>query len=116
MAISLDLRQRAVDAYLHGNGSLIAVAARFGIGHASLGRWVKRTRETGSPERLPRSGGTPRRVQAAEETMLRAWLRGDVSLTQVELARRLSDATGRAVSQPTICQSLRRMGETLKKS
>ncbi len=48
--------------------------------------------------------------------MLRAWLHEDVSLTQVELARRLADATGRAVSQPTICQSLRRMGETLKKS
>ena len=116
MALSLDLRNRAVEAYERGEGSLHGLATRFGIGHASLSRWIKRKRLAGSPERLPRSGGTPRRVQANEEAMLRAWLREEVSVTQVELARRLSEATARPVSQPTICQSLKRMGETLKKS
>ena len=116
MALSLDLRSRALSAYEQGTGSVHTVAARFGIGHASLSRWIKRKRATGSPERLPRGGGTPRRVQADDEALLRSWLREDPSITQQKLARRLSEATGHSVSQQTICRTIQRMGQTLKKS
>ena len=116
MALSLDLRIRAITAYEQGNGSLHSVASCFGIGHASLSRWIKRKRSTGLPERLPRGGGTPRRVQADDEALLRAWLREDPSITQHRLAHRLSEATGRSVSQQTICRTIQRMGQTLKKS
>lgn len=74
MAISPDLRRRALEAYERGDGSIPTVAARFAIGEASLGRWLRRKRETGSVEREPRSGGNPHRVTADGEAMLRAWL------------------------------------------
>ncbi|WP_424521963.1 IS630 transposase-related protein, partial [Rubrivirga sp.] len=48
MAISTDLRRRAVDAYERGDDSIPTVAARFAVGEASLGRWLRRKRQTGS--------------------------------------------------------------------
>jgi transposase len=116
MAISTDLRRRAVEAYERGGGSLPAVAARFAVGEASLGRWLRRKRETGSVEREPRSGGNPRRISADGEAMLRGWLGEDPSVAQRVLADRLADAGHPRVSQQTVGQTLARMALTLKKS
>lgn len=115
MAISADLRRRAVEAYERGEGSIVAVAARFSVGSSSLDRWLRRKRETGSVEREPRSGGNPRRVTPEGEAMLRAWLDDDPSVPQHELAARLADAGQPAVSQQTVGRTLARMGLTLKK-
>ena len=116
MAISLDLRQRALDAYERGEDSLPDVAARFSVGSASLSRWIKRKRATGSPERLPRSGGTPRRITAEGEALLSAWLKENPSVAQHELAARLYEATGQAVVQQTVSRALSRMRLTRKKN
>ncbi len=116
MAISTDLRRRAVDAYERGDGSLPTVAARFAVGEASLGRWLRRKRETGSVERAPRTGGNPRRVTPGGEALLRAWLDEDPSVAQHVLAARLADAGEPAVCQQTVSQTLARMALTLKKS
>ena len=116
MAISTDLRRRAVEAYERGDGSLPAVAARFAVGEASLGRWLRRKRETGSVEREPRSGGNPRRISADGEAMLRGWLDEDPSVAQRVLADRLADAGHPRVSQQTVGQTLARMALALKKS
>ena len=72
MAISADLRRRAVEAYERDGSSIPAVAARFAVGEASLGRWLRRKRTAGSVEREPRSGGNPRRVTSEGEARLRA--------------------------------------------
>jgi len=116
MALSLDLRQRAVEAYERGDGPVRAVAARFGVGHASLSRWLGRNRTTGSPERAPRAGGTPRRIGADDEARLKAWLADAPSTSQHALAARLAEATGRPVCQQTVSRAIRRIGWTRKKS
>ena len=116
MAISADLRRRAVEAYERGDGSIPAVAARFAVGVSSLNRWLRRKRETGSVERHPRSGGKPRRVTPDGEALLRAWLDEDPSVPQHELAARLGDAGELRVSQQTVGRSLARMALTHKKS
>lgn len=115
MAISLDLRRRAVEAYQRGDGSIPAVAERFGVGHASLSRWLALQRTTGSPERRPRGGGNPRRVTPEGEALLRTWLADDPSVAQHVLAARLAEAGQPAVCQQTVGQALRRMRLTLKK-
>lgn len=116
MAISTDLRRRAVEAYERGDGPIPVVAARFSVGVSSLNRWLRRKRETGSVEREPRSGGNPRRVTAAGEAMLRAWLDEDPSVPQYELAARLADAGEPAVSQQTVSRTLARIALAYKKS
>jgi putative transposase len=116
MAISTDLRRRAVEAYERGDGSIPTVAARFAVGVSSLHRWLRRKRETGSVERQPRSGGKPRRISPDGEAMLRAWLDEDPSVPQHELAARLADAGHPAVSQQTVGRTLARMALTHKKS
>jgi transposase len=116
MAISADLRRRAVEAYERGEGHQTDIAERFAVGVASLGRWLKIKRDTGSVERAPRAGGNPRRVTPAGEAMLRAWLEENVSTPQHELAARLGDAGEPAVCQQTVGRTLERMALTLKKS
>ena len=116
MAISADLRRRAVEAYERGEGSIPAVASRFAVGVSSLNRWLRRRRETGSVERAPRSGGNPRRVTPEGEALLRAWLDEDPSVPQHKLAARLADAGEPAVSQQAVGRTLARMALTHKKS
>jgi transposase len=116
MAISLDLRRRVLDAYERGEGSVGDVAARFSIGSASLSRWIKRKRTTGSPARAPRSGGSPRRITAEGETLLKAWLSENPSVAQHELAARLHEATGQLVLQQTVSRALSPMRLTRKKN
>lgn len=116
MAISLDLRRRAVEAYQRGAGSLDDVAARFDIGRASLVRWLALHRATGSPERRPNAGGPAPAVTPEGEALLRAWLGGDPSVPQHELADRLAEAGQPAVCQQTVGRALKRMGMTRKKS
>jgi len=116
MAVSSDLRRRAVDAYARREGSLTAIAERFAVGRASLTRWVRRKRDTGSFERAPRAGGNPRRVTPEGEALLRAWLADDPSTAQHVLAARLAAAGHPAACRQTIGLTLARMALTRKKS
>jgi len=116
MAVSTDLRRRAVDAYDRREGSLTAIAARFAVGRASLTRWVKRKRDTGSVERAARAGGNPRRVTPEGEALLRVWLAENPSTAQHVLAARLAAAGHPAACQQTVGLTLARMVLTHKKS
>lgn len=116
MAVSPDLRHRAVGAYERREGSLSTIAERFAVGRASLSRWVKRKRDTGSVERAPRAGGNPRRITSDGEALLREWLGENPSTAQHVLAGRLADAGQPAVCQQTVGATLARMALTHKKS
>ena len=57
-AYSLDLRERVVAAVLRGLSSR-AVAALFDVSAASVVKWARRARETGSPAARPMGGKRP---------------------------------------------------------
>jgi transposase len=57
--ISVEVRERAVAAYLSGLGSYEYVASVFSIGSASLKRWVRRKVETGTVEPTEHRHGPP---------------------------------------------------------
>ncbi|MDT0632901.1 IS630 transposase-related protein [Rubrivirga litoralis] len=116
MAVSVDLRRRAVAAYQQGGASLDAVAARFDVGRASLVRWLALQRDTGALTPRPNTGGTPFAVTETGKARLQAWLDEDPSVPQHELAARLADAGEPAVSQQTVGRTLARMALTHKKS
>lgn len=116
MAVSLDLRSRAVEAYERGDGSLDAIAARFAVGRASLIRWRALRRDTGALDPRPSAGGTPYAVTEAGEALLRQWIADDPSTAQHVMADRLVAAGQPPVSQQTVGRTLARMGYTRKKS
>jgi transposase len=62
----IELRERVVRAYESGDGSYAAVGAQFDVGEASVKRWVRLQRSTGSVTAKPKGGGTPSSISAAE--------------------------------------------------
>lgn len=57
----LEFRKKVVKAYEMGAGSFESVGLAFGIGEATVNRWVSRARKEGSPARRP-MGGARRKV------------------------------------------------------
>ena len=94
MSVSVDLRQRAVDCYLRKEGSYQVVADRFCIGVASLKRWVKQYRDTGSvaPKSGPRGYPAVLRGEALEK--LKALITEDNSRDQTELVALMGSRHG----------------------
>lgn len=116
MAVSVDLRRRAVTAYRQGGASLDAVAARFAVSRASLVRWLALLRDTGTLTPRPNTGGTPFVITEAGRALLQSWLDEDPSVAQHVLAARLVGAGEPPASQQTVGRTLARMTLTLKKS
>jgi len=53
----VELRARVVAAYEAGRGTYPEIGALFGVGEASVRRWVKLHRDRGDLEPLPKGGG-----------------------------------------------------------
>lgn len=56
---SLDLRKRVVAAYERGDGTFEEVGKTFGVGEATVNRWVQLKRRSGSLAPRPHGGGHP---------------------------------------------------------
>lgn len=107
-------RQKVVDAYEAGHGSFAEVAEQFGIGEASVNRWVSRARRGSSLEpkvRKPR----PRVIHAEALEYMLDLLRDDPAWTTQDLADELADAFDIEVSRQTVGRALRGAGWTLKR-
>lgn len=61
-AYSNDLRRKVVAAYERGHRSQREIAELFGVSPATVRNFVRRKRESGSPDALAHSGGTPARI------------------------------------------------------
>lgn len=115
-ALSLDLRQRIVDAYLAGEGSQRALAKRFHVGKNTVERLLKRFKETGSVAPKPHGGGRQRIVKDTDRDLLVGWLEQESDLTQEQLAERFTQEQERPVARSTMGQALQRLAITRKKS
>lgn len=110
------LRQRAVDAYLNGEGSYKEIAERFKVGEASVSRWLRRFRETGSLE--PDAMGGSRRarlVDALGERLIIDMIEVNPDCTLVELSAEYEESTGVRVSPQRMSEVVRRLGYSRKR-
>jgi len=114
--LSVDLRTRVVSAYAAGTDSQGDVAIQFGVGQASVRRWVRRKREEGTLEPRPAKGGPERKLGAEAERVLLVALRRQGDRTRDELADDVAAECGITVSVATIGRTLARLKWTRKKS
>ncbi|MCA9492155.1 MAG: helix-turn-helix domain-containing protein [Myxococcales bacterium] len=116
-ALSSDLRERLLDWYAGGNGTIAEAAAHFLVGTATASRWVARWRRTG--ERGPRPAGGVR-VAALLDSEALATVRRIVmetpSLTVDEIIDQLIEAGGPRVSASTMKRGLTKLALTRKKT
>lgn len=116
-AYSDDLRQKIIEAYQQGEGSLPALAKRF---HVSAG-WTKKVwatfRHTGSWARPP-SGPRGRRSKFTDEIcrQVRGWIEEQPDLTLHQLQARLRGELALAASIGRLWSLLRELGLRRKKS
>lgn len=109
------LRACAVRAYETGAASYRAVAQQFAVGEATLQRWVRRQRATGTVDPLARGGGWHSPVDTA---LLHTLVDERPDRTTDELTRaynRRAAAPAR-VHRSSILRALQRLGYVFKKN
>ncbi len=114
--LSLDLRQRVVRAYLAGGRTQQEIADQFGVGTATLRRWLRRD-ERGKLAHDPDYPHGPKPIiEVANLAVLESLLAERSDATNVELAALMAERTGLAVSPSTISRAIAVLGWTRKKS
>jgi transposase len=109
------MRELTVELVESGALSEAEAADHAGISVASIQKWRRRKRETGSLVDLPRRNG-PVRVLAALETRLRTLIATQPDLGLAELCERVEQETGVKSNPSMMCRELQRLKLRLKKS
>jgi transposase len=114
-AYSNDLRRKVVAAYERGHRSQREIAELFSISPATVRNFVRRTRERGSPDALPRAGGAPARIDDRARSELRHLIASAPDATLEEARARLHEV-GVRVGLSAVCRALSKLGLPRKKS
>jgi len=112
-AYSPDLRERIVQAVRQGQ-SQRAAAQIFGVGSATVKRYVARYRRTGSLAPT-RPASSPPRIAPADYPALRAQLAAAPAATLAEHCLAWEQSRGVRVSVPTMYRAIRAVNWTRKK-
>jgi transposase len=115
-AYSNDLRRRIVETYEGGEHTLAEVADLFRVSLATVKNFLRRKRETGSPDAMPHAGGRKPALNEKTRLFLRQTLQQDNDLTLDELRQRLHAKHKQTVSRPTLCRLLQALDLPRKKS
>ncbi len=112
---SIDLRQRIVDSYTAGEGSIRQLAKRYKVGPDCVRRLLKRHRETGSVKPFPQGGNPQPKLSSSHLEVLKTLVDEDNDATLAQLAQRLEQRTEIKVSPSTISRGLGHLEITRKK-
>jgi transposase len=109
------LRRRVVEAYERGEGSYRCIAKRFGVGEATVKRWVRQYRRDGTCAPEKKGGGNPSNICLKELEGIVTKL-GDANAGEIAAAynRKRRGRNRRHVS--SIKRALYRAGYVVKKS
>ena len=111
----IELRERIVEAYQAGEGSIKELADRFAVHRNTINNLLRLYRHTAALQPRPHGGGHPGKVHDPELQALRALVREKNDRTQTELAELLARRGQCKVHQTTIGRALRRLPITRKK-
>ena len=111
-----ELRTRIVEAYQRGEGSFEELAARFRVGVATVNRYMRRVRHTGSVDPEPHGGGMTAKIGPEDADVLAQLVRTLPNASAADLAMEWRKRRGVRISLSAMKRALRRLGLTHKKS
>lgn len=114
-AYSPDLRQKIVDLYRQGEGSIRQLAQRFSVSPDFVRLLLKRERETGTVASQAYTRGPKPQLNPTHYQVLEGLIETDNDATLPQLATRLQAQTGMAVSPSTVSRALKKMRMSRKK-
>lgn len=112
---SLDLRQRVVEAYEQGQGSIAEVAQQFSVSTYFVKKMLRQWRQTGDLAPLPHGGGKPRSLSARQHQLLKRKVREQSDISLAELQQVLADDESLELHLSTISRALSVLGLPRKK-
>lgn len=112
---SVDLRRKVAQACERPGQSQRAVAEFFGVSLSFVEGLLRRVRRSGELAPLRKRPGPHAKVDDDSCQCLARWLQEPPDLTLAELATRLQAQGRPAVSTPTLCRALQRLGLRRKK-
>ncbi len=110
---SRDLRERVIKAWQDGKRQGW-IAETFAVSLSTVKEWIKRFRETGSVEPLPRGHEQPL-IRDEQASAIQAMVDGLPEGTLEAYCAAWEQATGQRVSVPTMCRALQRFDRPRKK-
>jgi transposase len=110
-ALSLDLRERIVSAYLSGEGTREVIALRFNVSLGMVKKLLQQRRKLGHLKSLHHRAGRKRTIVAEHRIAIRKLLADKPDLTLAELR----EALGLKCSLPALHYVLADMNMTFKK-
>jgi transposase len=114
-AYSLDLRQRIVNAYEQGLGTIAEAADQFSVSTYFVRKMLCQWRETSNLAPLPHGGGKPASLAALQPQLLSRKVRQQSDTSLVVLQQLLSEQESVTVHLSTISRALTRLGLPRKK-
>jgi len=114
--LSEDLRERIIATYIRGGLTYDELAERFAVGRASVARFLRLHRTTGSVSPKPPAGGTAHRLDEEARRAVTEIVDSHPDATLATIAEKwASERPELAVSVATIGRAIRSAGFTLKK-
>ena len=113
---SNDLRRRIVEACESRKYSQGEVAELFQVSLATVKNFLRRYRETGSPDALPHAGGNKPLLGEKARLFIHECVKANNDLTLDELCRRVKARHRKSVSRPTMSRLLQGLNLPRKKS
>jgi transposase len=113
-AYSQDLREKVMAAVAQDNQANREIAATLSLGEATIERWTRRQRETGSVAAAAHAGGVAR-VLAPHEAFLRAAVKAQPDISLDELCGRVRVELGLKVNGSMVSRELTRLQLPRKK-
>ncbi len=114
--LPIEMRERVVEVVENEGLSIAAAAERFRVGTASVKRWLRRARESGSVAPDPMGGLRVVWIGEAEREQLTELVATMSDATLDELAAAYNARHGTSVSRSALLRALQRFDITRKKS
>lgn len=114
--LSVDLRQRILDAYQAKEGSQRQLAERFKVSLSFIRDLMRHHRETGTVQPKPRGGGAVAKLGKEQLPIVEALVKAQPDVLLTELCDRFAEQTGIKVSVSTMQRVVSQLRLSVKKN